>query len=327
MGDLPTFMGLSMIDLISIVTGLATLLVMVAVYRTALEKDPVKGRLKSLEERRDSLRAGLIRTNRRQSPIKTVDSVDLMRRLAEKFKLLQTEQTEKVKTKLAQAGFRNKDAVVVFQVGRLVSPFLMGILGIVLFYGFNIMPDKADLHPVMTGGMVLLGFKIPDIYISNVKTKRTDLIRKSLPDAMDLMVVCTEAGLTLDAAMSRVSRELGKASPELAEEFELTSIELGFLPDRRVALLNLVERVDLESLRALVAALIQSERYGTPLASALRELSSEFRNERMLKAEEKAARLPAILTVPMILFILPVLFIVLLGPAACKLSTGLKDIN
>jgi len=136
-------------------------------------------------------------------------------------------------------------------------------------------------------------------------------------------VICAEAGLTVDAAFSRVAKELGRAYPELGEEFALTSIELGFLTERRQAFENLAYRVDLESVKGVVTTMIQTEKYGTPLASALRVLSAEFRNERMMRAEEKAARLPAIMTVPLILFILPCLFIVILGPAACSLKDAL----
>ena len=137
-------------------------------------------------------------------------------------------------------------------------------------------------------------------------------------------MICAEAGLTVDSAFSRVSKELGRAYPELGEEFALTSIELGFLTERRQAFENLAYRVNLESVKGVVTTMIQTEKYGTPLASALRVLSAEFRNERMMRAEEKAARLPAIMTVPLILFILPVLFIVILGPAACSLSDAMS---
>ena len=127
----------------------------------------------------------------------------------------------------------------------------------------------------------------------------------------------------MDAAFHRVAKELGKAYPELGDEFALTAIELGFLTDRRSAFENLAMRIDLDSIRGVVTTMIQTEKYGTPLASALRVLSAEFRHERMMRAEEKAARLPAIMTVPLILFILPVLFIVILGPAACSISDNL----
>ena len=154
-----------------------------------------------------------------------------------------------------------------------------------------------------------------------------DLLAESvLPvvlDALDLLVICAEAGLTVDAAFNRVAKELGRAYPELGDEFALTAIELSFLSERKMAFDNLAYRVDLEQVRGVVTTMVQTERYGTPLASALRVLSAEFRNERMMRAEEKAARLPAIMTVPLILFILPVLFIVILGPAACSITDAL----
>ncbi len=165
-----------------------------------------------------------------------------------------------------------------------------------------------------------IGYKGPDIFLSNQIAKRTKAIRKGLPDALDLLVICAEAGLTVDAAFNRVAKELGRAYPELGDEFTLTAIELSFLTERRQAFENLAYRVNLDAVRGVVTTMIQTERYGTPLASALRVLSAEFRNERMMRAEEKAARLPAIMTIPLILFILPVLFIVILGPAACSIS-------
>jgi tight adherence protein C len=175
----------------------------------------------------------------------------------------------------------------------------------------------------LVAGSLILAYKAPDLYLKNRIQKRSHAIRKGLPDALDLLVICAEAGLTVDAAFNRVARELGKAYPELGDEFALTSIELGFLTDRRQAFENLANRIDLDSIRGVVTTMIQTEKYGTPLASALRVLSAEFRNERMMRAEEKAARLPAIMTVPLILFILPVLFIVILGPASCRISDNL----
>ena len=151
-------------------------------------------------------------------------------------------------------------------------------------------------------------------------SSRQEKIFLGLPDALDLLVICAEAGLTVDAAFERVAKELGRAYPELGDEFSLTSIELSFLQERRQAFENLAYRVKLDSVKGVVTTMVQTERYGTALASALRVLSAEFRNERMMRAEEKAARLPAIMTVPLILFILPVLFIVILGPAACSIS-------
>ncbi len=193
-----------------------------------------------------------------------------------------------------------------------------------LVYGTTMFADWSPIKAYgLVAGSFILAYKFPDLYLKNKIQKRSAAIRKGLPDALDLLVICAEAGLTVDAAFARVSKELGKAYPELGEEFQLTAIELGFLTDRRQAFENLAERIDLDSIRGVVTTMIQTEKYGTPLASALRVLSAEFRNERMMRAEEKAARLPAIMTVPLILFILPVLFVVILGPAACSINDAL----
>ena len=187
-------------------------------------------------------------------------------------------------------------------------------------------PGHGSGKLVVTIVAVLLGAYLPDIVIKNAAQKRAEKIRKALPDGLDLMVICAEAGLSLDATLMRVSQEMERTAPELADEFSLTGLELGFLPDRRKALLNLAQRVDLNSVRGVVNTLQQAERYGTPLAHSLRVLSKEMRDERVLKAEEKAARLPALLTVPMIIFILPPLFVVLLGPAGLDIADALVSL-
>jgi tight adherence protein C len=205
-----------------------------------------------------------------------------------------------------------------------VLPIVIGMPILYMVYGTDMVVEWGAMKKY---GLVAMGFilsyKAPDIYLKNKITKRSHAIRKGLPDALDLLVICAEAGLTVDSAFHRVSKELGKAYPELGEEFSLTAIELGFLTDRRQAFENLAHRIDLDAVRGVVTTMIQTEKYGTPLASALRVLSAEFRNERMMRAEEKAARLPAIMTIPLILFILPVLFIVILGPAACDINDAL----
>ena len=210
----------------------------------------------------------------------------------------------------------------------MVLPVVFGLTAAYLAYWSNTFPEWTPIKRLgLFAGALGLGYKGPEIYLKNLITKRTDAIRKGLPDALDLLVICAEAGLTVDAAFGRVARELGRAYPELGDEFTLTSIELSFLTDRRMAFENLAYRVNLEAVRGVVTTMIQTEKYGTPLASALRVLSAEFRNERMMRAEEKAARLPAIMTVPLILFILPVLFIVIIGPAGCSLVDGFKGMH
>ena len=199
---------------------------------------------------------------------------------------------------------------------------------VLIIFVFNAVPDWSAFKKVIAFGAAIgLGYKGPEIYLGNIIGKRTKAIRQGLPDALDLLVICAEAGLTVDAAFNRVARELGRAYPELGDEFALTSIEMSFLTERRHAFENLAFRVNLESVKGVVTTMIQTERYGTPLSSALRVLSAEFRNERMMRAEEKAARLPAIMTVPLILFILPVLFVVILGPAACQISDSFINVK
>lgn len=235
--------------------------------------------------------------------------------------MLQDEQLKAAQQKLAQAGIRSKDVAVSIIFGRMVLPIALGGLAALLIYGLDVLvPDWSPIKKFGLFAAILIGsYKAPDLFVQNMITKRTDAIRKGLPDALDLLVICAEAGLTVDAAFNRVAKELGRAYPELGDEFALTAIELAFLTERRQAE-NLAYRVALESVRGVVTTMIQTEKYGTPLASALRVLSAEFRNERMMRAEEKAARLPAIMTVPLILFILPTLFVVILGPAACSIA-------
>jgi tight adherence protein C len=235
--------------------------------------------------------------------------------------MLQDEQVVKAQSKLMQAGIRSKDLAFVVIFARFVLPVMLGGFVIVGVYVLDWFPEWGDIKKYLFVAGSLLGcYKAPDIWLGNKISKRSAAIRKGLPDALDLLVICAEAGLTVDAAFNRVAKELSKAYPELGDEFALTSIELGFLTDRRTAFENLAKRIDLEAVRGVVTTMIQTEKYGTPLASALRVLSAEFRNQRMMRAEEKAARLPAIMSVPLILFILPTLFIVILGPAACSLS-------
>lgn len=237
------------------------------------------------------------------------------------LRVLQEEQLKAAQLKLVQAGIRSKDAAVAVIFARMMLPIMIGGGVALAVYVFGWHEDWSAMKKFfLVSGALIGSYKAPDIFVSNKVSKRSDAIRKGLPDALDLLVICAEAGLTVDAAFHRVARELGKAYPELGDEFALTAIELGFLTERRMAFENLSNRVPLDAIRGVVTTMIQTEKYGTPLASALRVLSAEFRNERMMRAEEKAARLPAIMTVPLILFILPVLFVVILGPAACSIS-------
>jgi tight adherence protein C len=301
--------------------------VLFAIYNALTVRNPMTKRVKALNDRREQLKAGITASTakRRARLVRKNQTADRMRTFLDRLQVLQDGQIKEVQQKLAQAGIRSKDLAVAVIFGRMVLPILFGGLAVLLIYWVDMWPDLTPFKRSMsTMGALIIGYKAPDLFVNNMRQKRTDAIRKGLPDALDLLVICAEAGLTVDSAFARVSKELGRAYPELGEEFALTSIELGFLTERRQAFENFAYRVNLESVKGVVTTMIQTEKYGTPLASALRVLSAEFRNERMMRAEEKAARLPAIMTVPLILFILPVLFIVILGPAACSLSDAMS---
>lgn len=319
----PTLLGVDVFLVGTILSAIAALAVMFAIYTAITVRDPMSKRVKALNQRRDQLKAGVITNTvkKRASIVRKNETTDKMRTTLQAMKVLQDTELKKAQQTLAQAGIRNKEMAIVVIFARLVSPIVFGLLALFLFYLSDMFPDWGDLKRFGAfAGMTILAYKAPDIFIQNMITHRTDAIRKGLPDALDLLVICAEAGLTVDAAFNRVARELGRAYPELADEFTLTGIELSFLTERRMAFDNLAYRVNLDAVRGVVTTMIQTERYGTPLASALRVLSAEFRNERMMRAEEKAARLPAIMTVPLILFILPTLFVVILGPAACSIA-------
>lgn len=319
----PTILGLDMIWLATLLAAVASFAMLFAIYTATTVRDPMAKRVRALNERRDQLKAGLIAsgTRRRAKIVHQNDSTDRIRTILQSLKVLQDEQVKAAQIKLAQAGIRSKDMAVIVIFSRMMLPIIIGGTTAIGVYILQWFPDWGPLKQyALVAGSLIASYKAPDIFLKNQIQKRSDAIRKGLPDALDLLVICAEAGLTIDAAFHRVARELGRGYPELGEEFALTAIELSFLNERRQAFENLAQRVDLEAVRGVVTTMIQTEKYGTPLASALRVLSAEFRNERMMRAEEKAARLPAIMTVPLILFILPVLFVVILGPAACSIS-------
>ena len=318
-----TLLGFDVIWIATLMTAISALSALYTVYAAATVRDPMTKRVKALNERREQLKAGIVAsTSKRRAKLNQKnETTDKMRSFLSSLKVLQDTQLKDAQVKLMQAGIRSKDWAVVVIFARLLLPIVIG--GGVVFYVYGL-GGLADWTPTkryaIVAGSLILSYKAADIWLNNKITKRSNEIRKGLPDGLDLLVICAEAGLTVDSAFARVAKELGRAYPELGDKFALTAIELGFLTERRHAFENLSTRVKLAAVKGVVTTMIQTEKYGTPLASALRVLSAEFRNERMMRAEEKAARLPAIMTVPLILFILPVLLIVILGPAACSIN-------
>jgi tight adherence protein C len=242
-------------------------------------------------------------------------AISFMKLSTKGLSIMKGRQVTETRKLLVSAGYRSRDAIVVFTFFKLVSPIAFLGAGAIYVYGLDPIGrgSLVDLAAVVAAALV--GSKLPDIILKNKRTKRVDSIRKALPDTLDMLVICAEAGLASDAAMKRVVAETGKRGSFLSDELNHTALELSFMPERRTALENLAQRVPLPAMQAFVTTMIQAEKYGTPLAKAFKVLSEEQRKERFLRAEEKAGRLPATMTVPMMLFILPALFIVLIGPA------------
>ena len=315
--------GMSVEDLLILMTALSAGSVAITVWFTLLQRDPAARRVKMIADQRSALRSTMVQPRRRQQRL---PALGMMRQVVDRLNLLKSGQAERISQKLMRAGWRSKDAIIRYLFMKLALPLVFGVIVVGVLYGLNLY----DLAPITklgaALGSVVLGAYLPDVIVKNATQKRQDTIRKALPDALDLMVICAEAGLSLDATLSRVSQEMELACPELADELGLTGLELGFLPDRRKALQNLAMRIDLPVVRGVVNTLLQAEKYGTPLAQSLRIMSGESRNERIMKAEEKAARLPAMLTVPMIIFTLPPLFVVLIGRAILNTMDALSKL-
>lgn len=260
-------------------------------------------RLKDLAE--EKARTGNIRHNQKTG----------MAQIVKVFNLRKALETEDLALKMKMAGLRGSSPIMVFLVMRCVLP-IVG-LGLTAFYMFFIndfgLEGMLKFSAILGGGY--LGFYLPNIFISNLIQKRQASIRQAFPDALDLLLICVQAGMSIEAAFRKVAVEIGGQSSELAEELTLTTAEMSYLQNRRQALENLGLRTGLPGVRSVTTSLIQAEKYGTALGVALRAMAEEFRDERMNEAEKKAAALPPKLTVPMIVFFLPVLFAVILGPA------------
>ena len=309
---------------------LLAVLVAIAVFATFytlaspyLERGNLDKRMKAVSTERELIRAReRARMNADQS--KTTlrnQNNQSVRQIVERFNLRKALVDDNTVNRLRSAGLRTQNALNMFLLARFLLPFLF--LAAAVFWIFvlgNLGTRPLAIRMVAAIGFAYVGFYSPNIYISNRVKKRQMSIRRAWPDALDLMLICVESGMSIEAAMRRATDEIGTQSPELAEELALTTAELSFLQDRRTALENLGIRTQLDIVKAVVQALIQAERYGTPVAQALRVLAQEGRDERMNEAEKKAAALPPKLTVPMILFFLPVLVAVILGPAGIQVA-------
>ena len=306
------------ISLDIVILALAALTVFASIVGLAyplLQSDPLASRLKNVTKRREELskqQNERLRETRRQ---RASSRVGFMKMVLNRLRLQGQTTSRGLRSKLARAGWRGQVPMITYVFARLTMPLALGLVAALILFG-------ADKPGLTTNVKLLIGFAaaacgyyLPGIIVANVIQRRQHELMRHFPDALDLMVLCVEAGLSLDSALTRVGSDIEENSVVLAEELGLTSAELALLGDRRAAFENLADRTGLEDFKSFTMALIQAERYGTSLGVILRILAKENRDARMTRAEEKAGRLPATLTVPMITFFLPVLFVVLIGPA------------
>lgn len=310
--------------LIAMLIAVAVFATVITLMMPALSKDSLKSRMKTVALERDAIRTRergrLASDGDKRRGLRHAQKPGI-REFVEKLDLKRALADQKTLASLQHAGFRGQNPLNIFLFLRFILPFVG--LGLTVFYifGLGLLADRPFFMRIFVCLLgAYAGFYAPNLYVSNRAAKRKKSIRIAWPDALDLLLICVESGMSTEAAFRKVADEIGSQSVELAEELILTNAELSFLPERRQAYENLALRTGLEPVKSVTQALTQAERYGTPIGHALRTLSQESRDMRLMEAEKKAAALPPKLTVPMIVFFLPVLFIVILGPAGIQIS-------
>jgi len=304
--------------------AIATAATIITVGLAFVEGDGLARRMKAVSVEREAIRARERERLTKSSGAKVSlrqEQVAYMKNVVDKLNLSGWLGTDTAKSRLAMAGYRGKQAETAFLFFRLVAPIILFIIAV--FYAFVVIGDRYSLV-VRLGGVLFalyLGIKLPEIFLRNQTAKRQLSMKRALPDAMDLLLICVESGVSIEHAFRKVAAEIGSQSVPLAEELTLTTAELSYLQERRQAYENLANRTGVEAIKSITTALVQAERYGTPVGLALRVLAQESRDQRMNEAETKAAALPPKLTVPMILFFLPVLFAVIMTPALIQVFT------
>ncbi len=299
-----------------ILVGIAAAATVLTIAAPFVETDALGRRMKAVATEREKIRAReRERLAKQQKVSLRQEPKAYMKQVVERFKLHDWLGTETAKHQLQMAGYRGQSAEIAFLFFRLVVPIILTLLTIFYVFVLKVVDAPFFVRVGIVIGAAFLGVKAPEIYLANTIKKRQLAIRRAWPDALDLLLICVESGMSIEQAFRRVSVEVGVQCVALAEELTLTTAELSYLAERRAAYENLANRTGLEAVKAVTTALIQAERYGTPLGQALRVLAQESRDMRMNEAEKKAAALPPKLTVPMILFFLPVLFVVIMTPA------------
>ncbi len=309
----------NIVMLLTAVAAFATILTLTA---PMLAGDRLGTRMKYVSTEREAMRAKARESLAQEKTRLRQTSKGFIKDVVERFARGNVLENTAIKEKLRQAGFRGPGPMYTFVFFRFVMPpvlFVLTLLYLAFVNDFGL-PPMARFAGAC--GAALIGFYLPSLFVENIIARRQDSIRKAFPDALDLLLICVESGMSIEAAFQKVAAEIGDQSVELAEELGLTTAELSYLQERRQAYENLASRTGLPGVKAVATSLIQAERYGTPLGQSLRVMAQENRDMRMSEAEKKAAGLPPKLTVPMIVFFLPVLFAVILGPAIIKATSG-----
>jgi tight adherence protein C len=301
-----------------------TLLAAVAAFATTLtilmpvlSRDRLSTRMQVMALEREKMRAVRLADLAKkdgQARLRTTPK-GFMQEIVDKLNLRSVFETEEVRDKLKMAGLRGQAPLVAYMFFRVAMPVIIAVVALVYLFVLANYDYPALVKVGLAIGAGYIGFYLPNMFIENLVQRRQTSIKNSFPDALDMLLICVQSGMSVEAAFQKVSSEIGGQSLELAEELSLTTAELSYLQDRRQAFENLGKRTGIPGIKSVATALIQAERYGTPVGQALRVMARENRDMRMADAEKKAAALPPKLTVPMIVFFLPVLFVVILGPA------------
>jgi tight adherence protein C len=305
---------------VTVLAAVATFATVLTLTLPLLSRDRTQQRMRVMATERDKMRAARMADFAKEGNTARLRQVNkgFMQQIVDKLNLRSAFESDEIKSQLKMAGLRGQAPLVAYMFFRLVMPIIVMIVA--FFYVFWV--AKLAYPPMVKAGLAVgagyLGFYLPNMFIQNLVQRRQQAIGQSFPDALDMLLICVQAGMSIEAAFGKVAKEVASQSLELAEEFSLTTAELSYLQDRRQAFDNLGKRTGVVTIKAVATALIQAERYGTPVSQALRVMAKESRDMRMSEAEKKAAALPPKLTVPMIIFFLPVLFIVILGPAALQ---------
>ncbi|PLX35734.1 MAG: type II secretion system protein [Hyphomicrobiales bacterium] len=301
-------------------TGIAIFATIISLAMPYLQTDKLTPRLKSVSGERKRLREEQKKQFEKQPVNLRGKDGGLMKQFVDKFNLYKLLAEEDISDKLKRAGLRGQAPMIMFLFFRFVMPIILFVAAMLVLFLINDFNRPVLIRFAIAVGLALIGYYLPGLFISNLISKRQLALKRAFPDTLDLLLICVEAGMSIEAAFAKVAEEIATSFLEMSEEMSLTNAELSYLPQRKIAYLNLAKRTGLEGVKAVTTALIQAERYGTPLANTLRVMAQENRDMRMSEAEKKAAGLPPKLTVPMIAFFLPVIFIVIMGPAIMRIS-------